>query len=86
MIVSNKRSRWGSYAELSTTGFNCFVSTVPGLFKGSTLIIPTSPAGAVRQTPVAKAYLDRKLTKTERERAHDYILAGLDQYATDLRC
>ena len=76
MIVSNKQSSWGNYAEPNTTGFDFFVSTAPRNLSGSILAIPTD---VLRKSPGAKAWLNRKPTKIKRERVHDYICAGLDQ-------
>jgi hypothetical protein len=76
VILSNERSRFGSVAMLHTTAFSCIVSTAPGLFKGSTLILSVGPEGAVGR-PVAKAY-HKRLSKTEREVVHDRIVSNLD--------
>jgi hypothetical protein len=83
MIVSNQHSRYGSYARLHTSGFDCTVSTAPGLFKGSTLVKSVRPDGIVQVVPVAKAYLKRSLSKAERDAVHDYLVGMLDQLGND---
>jgi hypothetical protein len=55
------------------------VSTAPGLFKGSTLIMSVRPDGTVQRLPLAKAYLKRSLSKAERNEVHDYLVGSLDQ-------
>jgi hypothetical protein len=83
MSVSNERSRYGSYALLHTSGFNCIVSTAPGFFKGSTLVMSVRPDGTVQRLPLAKAYLKRSLSKAERDAVHDYLVGSLDQFGND---
>ncbi len=59
------------------------VSTAPGFFKGSALVMPVRPDGTVQRVPLAKAYLKRSLSKVERDAVHDYLVGALDQLGND---
>ncbi|SRR5712691_3846221 len=79
MIMLNERSHFGSRAVVRTDAFNCMISTAPGLFKGSTLVMQLGSDGTVRRMPMGKAYLKRTLSKADREAVHDHIVDSLDR-------
>jgi hypothetical protein len=59
------------------------VSTAPGLFKGSILIMALKPDGSANRMPVAKAYLKHSLSRAERDKIHDYIVNGLNELGAE---
>ena len=79
MIVYNNRTNVGSYAQLDTKSFSCFVSTARGIFRGSTIVLMRTPDGTAKLPPVAKAYLKPLMTKDGRDRVHDYVLTILNE-------
>jgi hypothetical protein len=79
MIISNERSKYGKYATVQTETFGCVISTAPGLFKGSTLVMALKPDGSVDRMPLGKAYLKRSLSRADRDQFHDYIVHMLDE-------
>jgi hypothetical protein len=78
VIVYNNRTHIGSYAHLDTKSFNCFVSTARGIFRGTTIVMTRKPDGTAKLPPIAKAYLKPLMTRSGRDRVHDYILSVLD--------
>jgi len=79
MVISNERSTFGKYAAVQTNAFGCMVSTAPGLFKGSTLVMALKPDGSVDRMPLGQAYLKRSLSRADRDGIHDYIVRMLDE-------
>jgi hypothetical protein len=83
MITSDVRSRWGKVTTIEHHAFGCMVSTAPGLFKGSILIMALKPDGSANRMPVAKAYLKHSLSRAERDKIHDYIVNGLNELGAE---
>src|SRR5262245_52302141 len=85
MTVVNKRSWWfGNYTTLRTNVFACVVSTAPGLFRPTVLIMAVGPNGEPKGWPLAKAYLPRLyFSKTARTIVHDYLVYVLDNSGED---
>jgi hypothetical protein len=80
MIDFNKRTAAGSISIIRTNSFICSVSTLPGLLRGTIAIYKANAAGEIMKwPPVGKAYLARGMTRQQRDEAHDYIVALLDE-------
>jgi hypothetical protein len=80
MITSDIRSRWGKVSTIEHDAFGCMISTAPGVFKGSILVMAFKPDGSVNRMPVAKAYLKRSLSRADRDNIHDHIVNDLDTW------
>jgi len=85
MTVVDTRSSWfRNYTTIRTNAFACIVSTAPGLFRPSVLILPVGPDGEQKGWPLAKAYLPRLyFSKKARNIVHDYIVNVLDNSGQD---
>jgi hypothetical protein len=79
MISINERTAVGWIGAVETESFVCYVSTLPGFFRGTIAIFRANPDGQRKSPPVAKAYLARGLTSEQREQVHNYIMALLDE-------
>jgi hypothetical protein len=80
VIISNLRSSYGKVATIKTDAFGCMVSTAPGLFRGSILVMALNPDGSAKRMPVAKAYLKRSLSREDRDNIHDHIVNDLETW------
>jgi hypothetical protein len=69
---------------VETKAFRCAVSTAPeGIFKGYTTVIMTFDGqwgNQKNKQPVAKAFLNARLSKAQRAEVHKTILAHLDAF------
>lgn len=85
MITSDRKYPFGSRVSVvETKAFRCAVSTAPeGIFKGYTTVIMTFDGqwgNQKNKQPVAKAFLNARLSKAQRAEVHKTILAHLDAF------